>query len=228
MSDDPTQREVDPSSDRDALGALAHRMNNALAYVVTNLDLLAEEFDSLGVPEGRRARLLQIVHSATQGAARTSELVRELRVLTWGRQRRSEQPAVDEADDTWESWGGARILVIDDEPQILTAIARVLGAYEVVQAPSGVDARRILAENTHFDLVLCDIMMRDVDGIEIFRWVVTRRPELASRLVFMTAGAFTTDIRRFLASVPNTVLHKPFDSKTLRWIVAQKLKETRR
>jgi len=223
MSEDTTQREVDPSSDRAALGALAHRMNNALAYVVTNLDLLAEELGALDLPEQDRARLLQIVHGATQGAERTSDLVRELRVLSWGRQRPADAPA-DEDDDTWDTGNSARILVIDDEPQILAAVARALGAYEVIQAPSGAEARRILAENTRFDLVLCDVMMRDVDGIEIYRWVVTRRPELVARLVFMTAGAFTPDIRRFLASVPNTVLHKPFDTKTLRWVVAQKLK----
>lgn len=226
MSDDPTQRDEDPASDRAPLGALAHRMNNALAYVVTNLDLLAEELDDLDLPERDRARLLQIVHGAMQGADRTSDLVRELRVLSWGRKRPSDAPSTD--DDTWESGDGARILVIDDEPQILAAVSRALGTYDVVQAPSGAEARRILAQNTRFDLVLCDVMMRDIDGIEIYRWVVTRRPELVARLVFMTAGAFTPDIRRFLASVPNTVLHKPFDTKTLRWVVAQKLKGSAR
>ena len=43
----------------------------------------------------------------------------------------------------------------------------------------------------------------------------------------MTAGGFTTEVRRFLSKVDNGVLHKPFDVKTLRWVVTQKLKEQR-
>ena len=59
--------------------------------------------------------------------------------------------------------------------------------------------------------------------MDVFAWIEENRPELQNRVVFITAGAYTPEVRAFLARVPNTVLHKPFDTKTLRWTVAQKL-----
>ena len=64
----------------------------------------------------------------------------------------------------------ARILVVDDEPTIQEFAAAALGAaaYEVACARTGLDALR-LARREHFDLVLLDINMPEMDGWETLR-----------------------------------------------------------
>ena len=69
--------------------------------------------------------------------------------------------------------------------------------------------------------MLCDLVMGDVSGMDVYAYIEEHRSELLKRMIFMTAGAFTPATRDFLARIHNPVLHKPFDTKTLRWILAQ-------
>ncbi len=202
------------------LGRLAHRMNNAVAYVVTNLSLLQEELDALKLPPETAARLGQLVEEATAGAERVSGHVRELRVLGWSEGR---HPLDDDSlDDTWDKdRRHRRVLVVDDEPYILASIRRVLRHYDVVLAECGQQAAALLEDDDNFDLVLCDLVMSPMNGPQLYAWAQENRKALSPRFIFMTAGAFTGEIRQFLAQVPNPVLHKPFDTKTLRWVIAQ-------
>jgi CheY-like chemotaxis protein len=202
------------------VGRLAHRMNNAVAYVLTNLNLLAEELEAQGLTEPQR-RMLQLVVEATSGADRVGELIRELKVLEWG----TEKGVDDSGDDTWdEDKKPRRILVIDDEPYILASIRRALRHYDVTLTEGGQRAIDALAADHDYDLVLCDLVMAHVNGIDVHRWIKQHRPELLERLIFMTAGAFTVEVRDFLAHVSSPVMHKPFDTKTLRWMIAQSLR----
>lgn len=216
------------------IGRLAHRMNNAVAYVVTNLNLLAEELEALGPIESQK-RMLQLVDEATDGASRIGDLIREFKVLSWSASAEpapvhgSPPPAKDEGlpnEDTWDDdQRPRRILVIDDEPLILASIRKALRHYEVVTAEGGAKALELLgAPDASYDLLVCDLVMGRVNGQDVFRWIREKRPELESRFVFMTAGAFTREVRDFLSSVGNPVLHKPFDTKTLRWMIAQQLR----
>lgn len=208
-------------SDKDArVARLAHRMNNAVAYVLTNLNLLAEELEALGHGEPQR-RMHQLVVEATSGADRVGELIRELKVLEWG----VEKGLDDSGDDTWdEDKKPRRILVIDDEPYILASIRRALRHYDVTVVEGGQRAIDALHADAGYDLVLCDLVMAHVNGIDVYRWIARNRPDMLDRLIFMTAGAFTIEVRDFLAQVSNPVMHKPFDTKTLRWMIAQSLR----
>jgi CheY-like chemotaxis protein len=200
------------------VGRMAHEMNNAIAYVITNLNLLAEEMERLELEPVKRKRLLRLADEATEGAGRVTELIRRLKVLSWGEGRDSH----DSSDDTWDSVNARRrVLVIDDEPYILASVSRALSHYDVVTAESGDEALRILASDHGFDILLCDLVMGTTSGIDVFRWLGEHHPDLQARTVFMTAGAFTAVSRKFLSDVRNPVLHKPFDTKTLRWILAQ-------
>ncbi len=110
----------------------------------------------------------------------------------------------------------ARILVIDDEPLVGAAVRRMLGAgYEVVSLN---DAREALAPilDGRFDLVLCDLMMPGMTGMELHAEVARARPEMAARLAFVTGGAFTPRAQEFIDSVDNPHLSKPFASDELR------------
>lgn len=201
-----------------AVGRMAHEMNNAVAYVITNLNLLVEEMERVPMPAPQRKRVLRLADEATEGAGRVSELIRRLKVLSWGR----DDDQRDASDDTWDhATNRRRVLVVDDEPFILVSVRRALSSYDVVVAESGEEAIALLEGDQTFDIVLCDLVMGSVSGIDVYRWMGENHPDLQLRTVFMTAGAFTAAARTFLSNVRNPVLHKPFDTKTLRWILAQ-------
>jgi CheY-like chemotaxis protein len=222
-----------PDQDPAEAGRLVHRITNAVTYVVTNLGLLSEELQDvtekgagsdapITLPRAQVRRLLQLASDAQSGAERTGDLLRQLRVLSYG----DGTDGVDDSlDDTWdEDRRGRRILVVDDEPFILASLQRALHRYEVVVAEGGKAAIARLSEQPGFDLVLCDLVMPPVHGSEVYKWIKENRAPLADRVIFMTAGAFTPEARGFLHSVRNPVLHKPFDTKTLRWAIGQALR----
>lgn len=109
-----------------------------------------------------------------------------------------------------------RILAIDDEEQIGASLERILGRDHEVTFVA--DARRgvELATAREFDVVLCDVMMPDVTGLEVLAQLAAARPALAARLVFMTGGAFSPGSRALLERTANARIDKPFDAAELR------------
>jgi CheY-like chemotaxis protein len=106
--------------------------------------------------------------------------------------------------------GEARILVVDDERAIRDWAASVLerGGYSVVAVASGSEALRILSAGAgDINLVLTDIRMPEIDGIELARRVRTLHPK--TKVIYMTG--FSPD----LLDPGSTVLHKPFTFRTL-------------
>ena len=97
-----------------------------------------------------------------------------------------------------------RILAVDDEALLLKAYRRMLSdAHELVTALGGPDALALLQKDACFDVVLCDLQMPEMSGMEFHAAVTKRYPALADRFVFVTGGAFSGDARRFLEdSVP--------------------------
>ncbi|MDB4980922.1 MAG: Sensory box histidine kinase/response regulator, partial [Myxococcales bacterium] len=95
-----------------------------------------------------------------------------------------------------------------------------LGAHDVVVDACGRDALNRLETDTKFDVILCDLMMGDMTGMDLHAALSRRSDELAGRVVFMTGGVFTDHARDFLASVPNTCIEKPFDLVALRLLIA--------
>ncbi|MBK7857812.1 MAG: PAS domain S-box protein [Archangiaceae bacterium] len=104
----------------------------------------------------------------------------------------------------------ARVLIVDDEPRIARHLAELLEGHDVVVVTSGADAVARLGEE-RFDVVFCDLMMPKVSGVQVFEQGSRRNPAMASRFIFMTAGAFTPEARAFLDHVPNPRLDKPFE-----------------
>jgi CheY-like chemotaxis protein len=118
----------------------------------------------------------------------------------------------------------ARILVIDDEPRVGATLALALGErFHVDVLGNGRDAQLLLERDGAFDLVLCDLMMPDVSGIDLYERIATSRPTLAARFVFMTGGAFTERAREFLKQHRLRRIEKPFPLER----VEQLLLETR-
>ncbi|MFN7131054.1 MAG: ATP-binding protein, partial [Myxococcales bacterium] len=116
---------------------------------------------------------------------------------------------------------GLRILVIDDEPLIGKGVARLLSQHRVTAVTSASDALALLDAGERFDAVLCDLMMPDVSGADFYARVSERHAWLLPRIAFLTGGAFTPGARRFLESVPNPRLEKPFHIRELERLVAR-------
>lgn len=114
-----------------------------------------------------------------------------------------------------------RVLVIDDERLVGEAIARSLAEENDVEVAT--DANQALPRivSGKYDVVLCDLMMPVMTGMDLYAEVVRRAPRLVGRLVFMTGGAFTPRARAFLESVANPCLEKPLDTSKLRSLVAR-------
>jgi two-component system NtrC family sensor kinase len=104
-----------------------------------------------------------------------------------------------------------RVLLIDDEPQLLRAMRRLLSRadIQVEIAPSGQDAQRLLATDRDFDVVLCDLMMPDILGMDLHAWLTEQDAALARRVVFLTGGTYTPRAQEYLDEVGNPVLSKP-------------------
>ncbi|MDP2315692.1 MAG: PAS domain S-box protein [Pseudomonadota bacterium] len=117
----------------------------------------------------------------------------------------------------------ARLLLVDDEPFLLAILAEILGEHEVVTAAGGPEALALLAVDTRFDAVLCDLMMPSVDGIAVHRFLLENAPALASRMVFATGGAFTARAEAYVSSRGVPVLLKPFTAEEVRAVLGTAL-----
>jgi PAS domain S-box-containing protein len=116
-----------------------------------------------------------------------------------------------------------RVLVIDDEVAIGRTLAiGLVDDFEVTTATSGRQALELLAADDHFDVVLCDLMMPDVSGMDVYERVAQTSPRLASRFVFVTGGAFTERSRAFVERVGAPVLEKPFELARLSLLLRER------
>jgi CheY-like chemotaxis protein len=113
-----------------------------------------------------------------------------------------------------------RVLVIDDDRQVAEAIARVLSnEADVELVTEGRVALERLTAGERWDIVLCDLMMPDCSGVDVYAETLERAPDAVGSLVFMTAGAFTPRTRAFLENVSRPCLEKPLDAARIREIV---------
>ena len=118
-----------------------------------------------------------------------------------------------------------RVLVVDDEPMIGSVVRRILGAEHDVQFfTRAQDALDCLGGGGRFDVILCDMMMPVVTGMDFYGRVAREFGEQAERIVFLTGGAFTVDARQFLDRVPNARLEKPFEPQNLRAFVNERVR----
>ena len=104
-----------------------------------------------------------------------------------------------------------RVLVIDDEQLLGQTIQLGLeDTMDVELETSGARGLARLLSDDGFALVLCDLSLPDLSGIQIYARVAGERPELKKRFVVMTGGAVSTESRDFLESYEGPLLNKPF------------------
>jgi CheY-like chemotaxis protein/anti-sigma regulatory factor (Ser/Thr protein kinase) len=118
-----------------------------------------------------------------------------------------------------------RVLVVDDEPLVRASMVRLLRSEnDVVEAGGGAAAAAILAANDRFDVILCDLVMPELSGMELHARLAVDRSDLAARMIFVSGGAFTSRAQAFLDAVPNARIEKPFDSIGLRELVRARVR----
>lgn len=112
-----------------------------------------------------------------------------------------------------------RVLVIDDEVSIRVALSRYFSrrGWVVDQAENGAVALRTLLgeEGDQYCMVISDLKMPGLSGIELYDRLSVDRPDLLERMIFSTGDVASADARAFLDRSRCTVLQKPFELTTL-------------
>jgi signal transduction histidine kinase len=132
-------------------------------------------------------------------------------------------PAAEAAPETRR----AKVLVIDDEPLIARILQRGLSRHQVTVASEARDAIERIQRGEIYDVILCDLMMPDISGIDVHEYLTREYPAVAKRVVFMTGGAFTSKARQFLSTVSNERIDKPFSLSQVNKLVDRHLAEAR-
>jgi signal transduction histidine kinase len=115
---------------------------------------------------------------------------------------------------------GGRVLVVDDEPSIGRMIELLLAPEHAVQVVgNGTRALEKILEGERYDVILCDLVMPQMSGMDLHERLSDCAPTMVSRMVFMTGGAFTDRAREFLDEVSNLRVDKPFSPRALRALV---------
>ncbi len=121
-----------------------------------------------------------------------------------------------------------RILVVDDEPRMGKALQRLLApAHDVSVAQGAREALELVSAGAVFDVILCDLMMPGMSGMDLHAALGRTAPQLVARMVFMTGGAYTPQAQAFLEQVPNRRLEKPFRPEALERLIGEMLRPGR-
>jgi two-component system NtrC family sensor kinase len=115
-----------------------------------------------------------------------------------------------------------KILVVDDEPVMLSMLERALSVHAVSCCSNARDALE-LCRRERFDVILCDVMMPGLNGWELHGMLGELCPGMEERVAFITGGALLDDVREMLGRVPNRTFEKPFDLNELRAFVAEEV-----
>lgn len=110
-----------------------------------------------------------------------------------------------------EAFRGARVLVIEDEPALASAVAEALtdAGFVVNRAGDGEEGLALVRAEP-YDLVVCDLKMPRMDGMAFYRAMAAGAPALARRVIFVTGDVAGTEAERFLDDTGCRWLSKPF------------------
>jgi CheY-like chemotaxis protein len=112
------------------------------------------------------------------------------------------------------------VLVVDDDSLVGDALARALEAEADVEVMTdGGKALARLVAGERWDIILCDLMMPGFSGMDVYAEALRRAPDVARRILFMNAGAFTPRARAFVESVGDRCFDKPIDVERVREFV---------
>jgi DNA-binding NtrC family response regulator len=108
--------------------------------------------------------------------------------------------------------GKLPVLVIEDEPSVLAFVKAALerAGYNVVPVETGVQALDVLASGAFLGVVSDMRTPGGVDGANVHAWITQHKPELASRLVFITGDIVSEETAATLRKTGAPCVEKPF------------------
>lgn len=171
---------------------------------------LVEDANSLRTLVDTRNRSLQMIHESRGWRALSA--IRRIRrgVTSFGRPTSPPKKA--------------RILLVDDDPLLTSWLVDALASegHEVDTADNGRDALQRL-EHSGYDLILSDLRMPQMDGVEFYRQLERDRPEAARQVMFLSGNGDDPEYEGFLDEVRDRSLAKPVDLSSLQRLVRQGL-----
>jgi two-component system chemotaxis response regulator CheY len=117
-----------------------------------------------------------------------------------------------------------KVLVVEDSVSARAFVRAVLegpetaaslGSWDVVEASSGFDAMRLLPRGP-YDLIITDINMTDINGLELIRFIRKSAHHAATPLLIISSLRTSQDVDRGMALGANAYLPKPFTPEELR------------
>lgn len=113
-----------------------------------------------------------------------------------------------------------RLWIVDDEPAMTRILARVLAdEYVVTISESPTDVLQRLHTGERFDVMLCDVMMPEMTGVDLATRIEAGWPGLAQPIVFMSGGALSPRLNAYLTTPGRRLIEKPFALETLRQVI---------
>jgi PAS domain S-box-containing protein len=137
----------------------------------------------------------------------------ELPIVTKSSQVKQAKPP----EEKTQKVAKAKILAVDDEPMILQLVSRILAeeGYQVETADSAASALKMI-DTGRYSLILLDIKMPDMDGIQLYKRLQKMAPSLAKRVMFITGDVMGPETEAFLSWTKAPYATKPFDAEQLK------------
>jgi CheY-like chemotaxis protein len=200
---------------------LAHDLADPIAVMTVGVSFARQELGELmaelrsGPADPRTTELLEKldeVERALRDSAEGAKLLRSKLAQLRPPSQRLAKP-ISAAPRT----GRGRILIIDDQPLVATAVQRALDSdHESTALTDAREALELIRRGSRYDLILCDLLMPGMGGIEFYQALLELAPDQARRTALISGGAFTIQAVRSLAAVPAAQLNKPFEPEALR------------
>lgn len=108
------------------------------------------------------------------------------------------------------------ILIVDDEPNIVMSLEFLMrkNGFQVGIARNGTEALAAI-DQTPYDLVLLDIMMPDVDGLQVCRQLRQRPDRAGAKVIFLSAKSREADVQKGYEAGADLYIPKPFSTRQL-------------
>jgi PAS domain S-box-containing protein len=216
---------------------LSHEINNPLAVILNQVELLETEISNLAgerdcsVEDERLDAIRREVARMGEILERLGEMVQSdsYETINYVGPARMIDLRRDEARKKHrdERMAGLRILVVDDDAGICSSLKEILESdgCEVQTAGDGIEALACI-EAVHFDLMLSDVVMPNMDGHQLYLHVQEKHPELP--VLMMTAFHYDKDhiIKRSrMKGLEGVIFKKPVDPARLRDVIVETVRK---
>ncbi len=114
-----------------------------------------------------------------------------------------------------------RVLLVDDDRTILRTLTRALAPYHDVTPANGGHEALLKAAQQQFDVIVCDLVMPEMDGVQLIEELCSRYPEYTSRVCVLSGGATTIRTATFVEESGIPQLTKPASVRDLRSMIEE-------